>query len=99
MSAPEHEAQHKGVHGTFGGMSFGNTGGVKGIEQAYSRAGGSTHHTPGAATKLGSQEQDGANEKNGFRSGKSMAVAPPESEPSMLGKLANKMLNGTDESK
>jgi hypothetical protein len=83
MSAPDHETQNKGAHGTFGGMSFGDTKGVKGIEAAFSRAGGSTHHTPGSASKLGSQEQNGANEGKGFGSGKKMAVAHPDSEVSL----------------
>jgi len=99
MSAPDHETQNKGAHGTFGGMSFGSTAGVKGIEAAYSRAGASTHHTPGSASKLGSQEQNGANEGKGFGSGKAMAVSDPNSEPSMLGRMANRLMNGSGESK
>lgn len=37
----------------------GKTPGVKNIEAAYSRAGATNHHTPGAASKLGSQDQKG----------------------------------------
>ena len=35
------------------------TWGVQNIEKAYSRAGASNHHTPGSASKLGSQDQGG----------------------------------------
>jgi hypothetical protein len=35
------------------------------MEAAWSRAGASAHHTPGAATKLGSQDQIGASEQSG----------------------------------
>ena len=41
------------------GGSF-KTPGVKNIEKAYSRAGASNNHTPGHASKLGSQEQGSA---------------------------------------
>lgn len=46
-----------GDHGTLGGLISGKTWGVQNIEAAYSRAGGATNHTPGYASKLGSQEQ------------------------------------------
>ena len=39
-----------------GDLMSGKTPAVKNIEAAYSRAGASKHHTPGYASKLGSQE-------------------------------------------
>jgi hypothetical protein len=41
------------------GMLPTKTWGVANIEKAYSRAGASNHHTPGSASKLGSQDQGG----------------------------------------
>lgn len=54
---------HKGDKGTFADLLSGKTPGVRNIEKAYSRAGANNHHTPGYASKLGSQEQPGANEE------------------------------------
>lgn len=62
------EEQKKGDTGLLGGLLSGKTPGVRNIEAAYSRAGASNHHTPGSATKLGSQEQFGANEGQGVGS-------------------------------
>lgn len=36
----------------------GKTPAVKNIEAAYTRAGATANHTPGVATKLGSQDQE-----------------------------------------
>ncbi|KAF8863418.1 hypothetical protein BDZ45DRAFT_670370 [Acephala macrosclerotiorum] len=52
------------------GLLSGKTPGVRNIEAAYSRAGASNHHTPGSATKLGSQDQVGASEAQGVGSQK-----------------------------
>ena len=38
--------------------------GVKNIEEAYTRAGATNHHTPGYASKLGSQDQEGGGENH-----------------------------------
>jgi len=53
-----------------GSMISGKTWGVKNIEAAYSRAGASNNHTPGVATKLGSQEQTWTSEHQGVGSAK-----------------------------
>jgi len=97
MSAPpEHEVENKGIHNTFIGTltDVAKTGGTKVVDEAFTKAGGSTHHTPGAASKLGSQEQDGANEGHGL-SGKAMRTADPNDEPSLIGKMANQLMNGS----
>lgn len=62
--------QNKGDSSTLGGLLSGKTFGVQNIEAAYSRAGASAHHTPGSATKLGSQDQKGASEHQGIGSEK-----------------------------
>lgn len=64
------ETAQKGDRGTFADLLSGKTPGVKNIEAAYSRAGASAHHTPGHASKLGSQEQLGTNEAQGVGSEK-----------------------------
>lgn len=68
-STPAQE-QKKGDIGLLGGLLSGKTPGVRNIEAAYSRAGASNHHTPGSATKLGSQDQVGASEAQGVGSQK-----------------------------
>ncbi len=59
---PDHTKYSKGDKTTLGDMFTDLTPGVKNIQAAYSRAGLTNHHTPGAASKLGSQEQHGRNE-------------------------------------
>lgn len=49
--------------GMLGNLLSGKTPGVSNIEAAYSRAGATANHTPGSATKLGSQEQHGADQE------------------------------------
>ncbi len=53
-----------------GDLLSGKTQGVKNIEAAYSRAGASKHHTPGYASKLGSQQQQphGSDQEQGLGS-------------------------------
>lgn len=69
MSAPGHNHENKGDRGTFSEMiSNLKTPGVKNMEAAWSRAGASNHHTPGVATKLGSQDQPEASESAGVGS-------------------------------
>ncbi|KAI6708180.1 hypothetical protein B2J93_9012 [Marssonina coronariae] len=75
------------------------TPGVKNIEAAYSRAGAANHHTPGAAS-LGSQDQEGASENQGFGSRKfSEGISDQRQEPSLIGKAFNNMINGTGKTK
>jgi hypothetical protein len=49
----------KGDKSILGNLLTGKTPAVKGIEAAYTRAGATNHHTPGYASKLGSQNQVG----------------------------------------
>jgi hypothetical protein len=53
-----------------GDLMAGKFPGVKSIEQVYSRAGASKHHTPGHTSKLGSQKQQphGPDQKQGLGS-------------------------------
>jgi len=62
--------QQKDGKGTFGEFLSNavKTPGVRNIEAAYSRAGASNHHTPGSASKLGSQDQQGASAYQGVGS-------------------------------
>jgi len=62
--------QHKDDKGAFENFLSNamKTPGVKNIEAAYSRAGASNHHTPGSASKLGSQDQQGASAHQGVGS-------------------------------
>jgi hypothetical protein len=46
--------------GILSGILPTKTWGVENIEKAYSRAGASNNHTPGSASRLGSQDQDDA---------------------------------------
>lgn len=55
------EKEEKGI---LSGILPTKTWGVQNIEKAYSRAGASNHHTPGSASRLGSQDQDGAVEQH-----------------------------------
>lgn len=93
---------HEGDKGMFADFLSGKTPGVRNIEKAYSRAGASNHHTPGRATKLGSQDQMGANEE-GHQGVGSARFAEKFSdqrvEPSFIGRFFNNIINGTDHSK
>jgi hypothetical protein len=62
--------QEAGDKGFFANMLEGKTPGVRGIEKAYSRAGAGNNHTPGLASKLGSQEQMSKSEGQGVGSNK-----------------------------
>ncbi|KAL5320726.1 hypothetical protein ACEPPN_011536 [Leptodophora sp. 'Broadleaf-Isolate-01'] len=79
----------------------GKTPGVKNIEAAYSRAGASNNHTPGAASQLGSQEQkSGASDHQGVGSAKfKEGICDQRQEPSVIGKIFNNIVNGTDSTK
>ncbi|KAG4434733.1 hypothetical protein IFR05_009786 [Cadophora sp. M221] len=79
----------------------GKTPGVKNIEAAYSRAGASNNHTPGAASQLGSQDQkSGASEHQGVGSAKfKEGISDQRQEPSVIGKMFNNIMNGTDSTK
>jgi len=81
-----------------GGILSGKTWGVQNVEAAYSRAGASNHHTPGYASKLGSQEQptDGQGVGSDNFKGK---FSDQRQEPSVIGKVFNNMINGTDSTK
>ncbi len=72
MSDATQTTDQKGDTSTLGDLLSGNfkTQGVKNIEKAYSRAGASNNHTPGSASKLGSQNQVGASENQGIGSKK-----------------------------
>ena len=48
----------------------GKTQGVRNIEAAYSRAGASNDQTPGSASRLGSQQQEGGSGHQGVGSSK-----------------------------
>jgi len=87
--------------GIFGGMISGKTWGVQNIEAAYSRAGASNHQTPGSASPLGSQKQQGAvHEHQGVGSAKfAESISDQRSEPTFIGKMFNNMINGTDKTK
>jgi hypothetical protein len=67
---PDPATQPKGEKGFLGDLLSGKTPAVRNIEKAYSRAGASNHHTPGAATKLGSQDQTETSEHQGVGSAK-----------------------------
>ncbi|KAK2628194.1 hypothetical protein QTJ16_002840 [Diplocarpon rosae] len=102
MSDPQHTNEAKGDTTTLGGLLSGafKTPGVKNIEAAYTRAGASSNHTPGAASRLGSQDQVGASEHAGRGSTKaSEGTSDPRQEPSFIGKAFNNMLNGTGNTK
>ncbi|KAI9053645.1 hypothetical protein LZ554_002599 [Drepanopeziza brunnea f. sp. 'monogermtubi'] len=79
------------------------TPGVKNIEAAYSRAGATNHHTPGVASKLGSQSQESGaanGEHQGVGSQKFRdGISDQRQEPSAIGKMFNHMINGTDHTK
>ncbi|KAE8445024.1 hypothetical protein EG329_014030 [Mollisiaceae sp. DMI_Dod_QoI] len=94
------QEEKKGDTGYLGGLISGKTPGVRNIEAAYSRAGASNHHTSGAATKLGSQEQVGTNEAQGVGSQKfADRISDQRREPSVIGKMFNNLINGTDNTK
>jgi len=93
---PDHTKYQKGDKGTFGDIITNLTPGVKNIQAAYSRAGATNHHTPGAASKLGSQEQFGRNEIQYAREGKASGDGK---EPSAIGQFAKNKLGKPDETK
>ncbi|PQE27111.1 hypothetical protein CJF32_00000050 [Rutstroemia sp. NJR-2017a WRK4] len=95
MSAHPADTEHKGDKGSLGDKISGSTIGVQNIEAAYSRAGASAHHTPGAASKLGTQNQQGVNEGKGMSNPKNGADGRPQ-EPSMIGSMVSSLLNGSD---
>ena len=47
----------KASESTLGHLISGKTQGVRNLETAYSGAGATNYHTPGVATKLGTQDQ------------------------------------------
>jgi hypothetical protein len=67
---PNPTAQPEREKSFLSNLLSGKTPAVRNIEKAYSRAGASNHHTPGAATKLGSQDQTGKSEHQGVGSAK-----------------------------
>jgi hypothetical protein len=67
---PDPTTQPKGEKGFLGDLLSGKTPAVRNIEKAYSRAGASNHHTPGVATKLGSQDQTSTSAHQGVGSAK-----------------------------
>ncbi|PMD52063.1 uncharacterized protein K444DRAFT_621191 [Hyaloscypha bicolor E] len=83
------------------GMLPTKTWGVGNIEKAYSRAGASNHHTPGSASRLGSQDQGGnVHEHQGVGSAKfAERFSDQRREPTVIGKMFNNMINGTDKTK
>ncbi|KAL2064916.1 hypothetical protein VTL71DRAFT_4056 [Oculimacula yallundae] len=87
--------------GFLANLVSGKTPGVKNIEAAYSRAGASNHHTPGAATSLGSQDQTPRTQDvQGVGSAKFKdAISDQRQEPTIIGKMFNNMINGTDQTK
>ncbi|TVY20385.1 hypothetical protein LARI1_G000948, partial [Lachnellula arida] len=92
--------QDKKPTSTIGDLLSGKTPGVKNIEAAYSRAGASNHHTPGSASKLGSQEQAGASAQQGVGSAKFKdEISDQRQELSVVGKMFNNLMNGTDSGK
>ncbi|PQE19977.1 hypothetical protein CJF31_00006547 [Rutstroemia sp. NJR-2017a BVV2] len=84
MSGHPADTEHKGDKGSFGDRISGTTIGVQNIEAAYARAGASAHHTPGAASKLGTQNQQGVNEGKGVSNPKNGADGKPQEVSSML---------------
>ena len=70
MSSTGHDCMSKGDKGTLGDFLTSKTPACSNIEAAYTRAGGSAHHTPGAASALGSQNHKGANGVQGLGSEK-----------------------------
>jgi hypothetical protein len=59
MTTSQNLKEDKEEKGFLGGILPTKTWGVENIEKAYSRAGASNHHTPGSASRLGSQDQGG----------------------------------------
>ncbi|PQE20849.1 hypothetical protein CJF30_00002161 [Rutstroemia sp. NJR-2017a BBW] len=84
MSDHPADSEHKGDKGSLGDRISGSTIGVQNIEAAYSRAGASAHHTPGAASKLGTQNQQGVNEGKGVSNPKNGADGRPQEVSSIL---------------
>ncbi|CZT47405.1 uncharacterized protein RSE6_07961 [Rhynchosporium secalis] len=101
MSNTANTADQTAEKGFLANLVSGKTPGVKNIEAAYSRAGASNHHTPGAATRLGSQDQaSGAQEAQGVGSEKFKdGFSDQRQEPTAIGKMFNNMINGTDKTK
>ncbi|TVY25004.1 hypothetical protein LHYA1_G005146, partial [Lachnellula hyalina] len=95
-------SQDKTTSSNLGDLISGTTPGVKSIEAAYSRAGASVHHTPGSASKLGSQEQADASASahQGVGSAKFKdSISDQRQEPSVVGKMVNNLMNGTGSTK
>jgi len=70
MSDPNSNSTASSAEGekdTSGGFKLGS---VQGIEAAFSRAGATNNHTPGYASKLGSQDQPTGDEHQGVGSSK-----------------------------
>merc|ERR1711964_224392 len=66
MSNSANSADQTGEKSFLSNLVSGKTPAVKNIEAAYSRAGATNNHTPGAASQLGSQDQkSGASEHQG----------------------------------
>ncbi|KAF4633736.1 hypothetical protein G7Y89_g4376 [Cudoniella acicularis] len=91
----------QGGNSIFSGISPARISGVKNIEAAYSRAGASNHHTPGSASKLRPQDQQGAvEEQQGVGSEKfADNISDGRYEPTVVGKLFNNMISGTSNTK
>lgn len=64
----DHPKHPTGDTSILGGLLSFKTPGVKNIEAAYSRAGATSNHTPGAGRTMGSQSQQGASEHQGVGS-------------------------------
>ena len=70
MSSSDSNHKEQGDSSILGSLLSGKTPAVANIEAAYSRAGATNNHTPGSASKLGSQGQKGAGEHQGVGSAK-----------------------------
>merc|ERR1711939_901622 len=124
MSNSANSADQTGEKSFLSNLVSGKTPAVKNIEAAYSRAGATNNHTPGAASQLGSQDQkSGASEHQGVGSAKfkegisdqrqevrasfsadvcflmRISVADGMLQPSIIGKMFNNVMNGTDSTK
>lgn len=68
--SPAQGAQEPQQKGIVENLLAGKTPGVSNIEAAYSRAGATNNQTPGHASKLGSQNQQGGSAHQGVGSKK-----------------------------
>jgi len=100
MSDPNSNSTASSAEGekdTSGGFKLGS---VQGIEAAFSRAGATNNHTPGYASKLGSQDQPTGDEHQGVGSSKfADGISDQRAEPTAIGKMFNNLINGTDKTK